>query len=143
MSIRYKLGKMSPLLPDEVILHTQRWFRAITSTSLPSYRISSDVPPVVFLTLLVTNRRVRLLATLFVFFTQEIDLWYKGKEPDNRAELITGVSVENGLFGRCVQITSFDPKRTGLLYWSPYLTLRVFIKNPEELESIICEAMTK
>lgn len=141
MGVRFKLLGMSPLLPDEVVLHSQKRFRAISSTCLPSYRIGFHMPPLILMTLYVTNRRLLLVSSLFLFSTQEIDLWFEGKKPEDRTELITSVSVTNGLFGRCLEVRSRDPRRRQRWLWSPDLTLRFFFKNPEEVETIIRKAM--
>jgi hypothetical protein len=141
MGVRFKLGGMSPLLPDETILHSQRRFRAISSTCVPSYRIGFQMPPLISMTLHVTNRRLLLVSSLLLFGTQEIDLWYQGRMPEGRTELIMGVSVTNGLFGRCLEVRSRDPSRRQRWLWSPDLTLRFFFKNPEVVEGIVLEAM--
>ena len=143
MGVRFKLGGMSSLLPDEVVLHAQRRFRAVSSTCLPSYRIGFQMPPLMLMSLYVTNRRLLLASNLLLVSTQEIDLWYEGKKPEDRTELITGISVANGLFGRCLEGRSRDPRRRQRWLWSPDLTLRFFFKNPEEVEAIIRQAMTE
>jgi hypothetical protein len=141
MGVRFKLGGMSPLLPDEVVLHSQKRFRAISSTCVPSYRIGFQMPPLILMTLHVTNRRLLLVCKLFPFITQEIDLWFEGKKPEDRTELITNISVTSGLFGRCLEVRSRDPRRRQRWLWSPDLTLRFFFKNPDEVEAIIRKAM--
>ena len=82
-----------------------------------------------------------LVSRLLLFCTQEIDLWFPGKIPADRTELITGVSVRNGLFGRCLEVRSRDPSRRQRWLWSPDLTLRFFVKDPEAIEKVIREAM--
>jgi hypothetical protein len=143
MGVRYKLGGMSPLLPDEAVLHSQKRFRAISSTCVPSYRIGFQLWPLILMTLYVTNRRLLLVCRLFPFITQEIDLWFEGKKPDDRTELITGVSVTRGLFGPCIEVRSRDPRRRQRWLWSPDLTLRFFLKKPEDVETIIRKAMSR
>jgi hypothetical protein len=140
MSVRSKIGGMSPLFPDEVVLHTQKRFRAVSSSCLPSYRVGFRMPPLVFMTLYVTNRRLLLVSNSLLFITQEIDLWFPGKIPEGRTESITEVSVKNGLLGRCLEVRSRDPSRRQW-FWSPDLTLRFFFKDPERVEQIIREAM--
>ena len=143
MGVRFKLGGISPWLPDEVVLHSQKRFKAVSSTCMPSYRIGFQMPPIMLMTLYVTNRRLLLASNLLLFSTQEIDLWYEGKKPEEKTELITGVSVANGLFGQCLEVRSRDPRRRQRWLWSPDLTLRFFFRNPEEVETIIRKAMTK
>jgi hypothetical protein len=141
MGVRFRLGGMSPLQSGERVLHSQKRFRAISSTCTPSYRIGFQMPPLVLLTLYVTNRRLLLVSRLLLFCTQEVDLWFPGKIPPGRTELITGVSVTNGLFGPCLEVRSRDPRRRQRWLWSPDLTLRFFVKDPEAIEKVIQEAM--
>ena len=142
MGIRLlKLGKPSPLLPDEHVVHEQRSFRAVSSTTLPSYRIGFDLPPLWRIKLLVTNRRCLVLTDLFHCVTQEIGMWYPGRNPDGDPEAVTGVCCTNGLFGRCLEIRSHNPTRRQRWLWSPDLTLRFFLKEPEPIEAAIREQM--
>lgn len=40
-----KLGKPSPLLSEERVVKAQHRFRAVTSTTFPSYHIGFNLPP--------------------------------------------------------------------------------------------------
>ncbi len=75
-----KLGKPSPLLMGENVVVEQRRFRAVSSTSVPSYHIGLDLPPLWRIRLQVTNRRCLVLADLFHCMTQEISTWFSGTE---------------------------------------------------------------
>ena len=141
MGIRFKWGRMSPLLPDEQILFSDRSFPAITGTSLPSYRISFQAPPLWLITLHITNRRCLVVADLFHLFTQEVSLWYPDCAPEGETELVTSVSVKRGLFGACLEIRSRDPKRPWYWLCSSNLTLRFFCRNADQLETIILESI--
>jgi len=143
MGIRFKWGKMSPLLPDEQILFSQQSFRAITGTSLLSYKISFQAPPLWLITLYITNRRCLIVVDFFHLFTQEVSLWYPERGPGDETELITKVSVERGLFGSCLEIRSRDPKRPWYWLCSPNLTLRFFCRNADQLREVILEAMKR
>lgn len=132
-----KLGKPPPLLPDERVLHEQRRFRAVTSTTVPSYRIGFNLPPLWRISLLVTNRRCLVLTDLFHCMTQEIGMWYPGQSPDDDPETITNVSCRTGLFGRCLELRTRNPNRRQRWLWSPDLTLRFFLKQPERIEAMI------
>jgi len=143
MAIRFKLGKMSPLQPDETVLHTQDRFRAVSGTCLPSYHIEFQLPPLWKITLWVTNRRCLVVTDLFHTFTEEIDMWYPGMNPEGATDLISSVSVRRGLFGKCLEIRSRDPRRSRRWLCSPNMTLRFFFQNPEDVESVIRGAMNR
>jgi len=143
MGIRFKFGKMSPLLPDERVLHNQACFRAVSSACLPSYRIWFNLPPLWATTLFVTNRRCLVVTDLFRAITQEVDMWYSSHNPDDRTDIITTVSCKKGLFGRCLEIRSRDPKRPRQWLCSPNMTVRFFLKNPESVENVILAAMNQ
>ena len=138
-----KLGKPSPLLPDERPVHEQRRFRAVSSKTLPSYRIGFNLPPLCRIGLLVTNRRCLVLTDLFHCMTQEIGMWYPGQNPDDDPETMTRVSCQTGLFGRCLELRTHNPKRRQRWLWSPNLTLRFFLKEPELIEAAILEQMNQ
>ncbi|HUV63585.1 MAG TPA: hypothetical protein VMW24_06770 [Sedimentisphaerales bacterium] len=136
-----KLGKPSPLLPEERVVHEQRRSRAVSVTTLPSYRIGFNLPPLWRIRLLVTNRRCLALSDLFHCMTQEIAMWYPGHNPDDDPETITKVSCQTGLFGRCLELRTHNPKRRQRWLWSPDLTLRFFVKEPELIEAAILTQM--
>ncbi|HIJ73932.1 MAG TPA: hypothetical protein HPP83_07510 [Candidatus Hydrogenedentes bacterium] len=138
-----KLGKPSPLLPEELVVHEQRRFRAVSSTTLPSYRIGFNLPPLWRISLLVTNRRCLVLTDLFHCMTQEIAMWYPGQNPDDDPETVTKVSCQKGLFGNCLELCSHNPKRRQRWLWSPDLTLRFFLKEPEQIEAAILRQMKR
>jgi len=139
--ILLKLGKPSPLLPEERVLYERSRWRAITSTTPPSYRIGFNFPPFWRITLLVTNRRCLVLTDIFHCMTQEIGMWYPGQNPTDDPETITRVRCETGLFGRCLEIRTLNPTRRHRWLWSPNLTLRFFFQGPEQVESIIRAAL--
>lgn len=138
-----KLGTPSPLLPDEYVLQEWSRFRAISYTALPSYGIGFNVP-LLWTSLLVTNRRVIVLTDLFHCMTQEIEMWYPGQNPADDPEMIASVRSETGLFGRCLEIRSQNPKRRQRwLFWSSSLTLRFFLRNPEDVAKLIIGTMNQ
>lgn len=142
MGIRVlKLGKPSPLLPGEVTLYERSRFRAVSSTTLPSYRIAFNLPPLWRISLVVTNLRCLVLFDLFHCMTQEIGMWYPGRNPADDPETITSVRCENGVVGRYLEIRSRNPKRRQRWLWSPDLTLRFFFREPEEVERAIQQAL--
>ena len=122
MSTKFKFMKTTSLLPDEMMLRSQAWFRFITGASSPSYRVSLQVPPLVYFSLLITNRRIRLISRLFVIFVVEYNLWFAEKNPENDREVITNISVEKKFMGKCLRIDSFDPMVSGRWYRSPNAT---------------------
>jgi hypothetical protein len=136
-----RLSGPSPLLPGETSLHTQKWLRLVSSKTSPGYRIAHNLWPLWTIRLVVTDRRCRCLATLLLFFTQEIDMWYPGRNPEGDTETVTGVSVGKGFWGRYLEIASRDPNRKKTWYRSPELRLRFYFKDPERVEALICEAM--
>jgi hypothetical protein len=139
--ILLKFGKPSPLPSEERVLYERSTFRAVSSTTCPSYRIGFSLPPLMRVALLVTNRRCVVWSDLFCFITQEIGMWYPGQNPADDPETITSVRCATGLFGRCLEIRSRNPKRRQRWLWSPNLTLRFFFEDPEEVESMIKKAM--
>jgi len=138
-----KRGKPAPLLPGERVVLEQRHFRAISSTTLPSYRIGFNLLPLWHISLLVTNRRCLVLTDFFHCMTQEIGMWFPGHNPDDDSETITKVSCQTGLFGRCLELRTHNPKRRQRWLWSPNLTLRFFLKKPEMIEAVILEHMSR
>ena len=142
MAIRFKRGKMSDLLPDETLLVSQKTFRAITSLAPPNYRIGFSCPLWTF-NLCVTNQRVLLATEMFGGrWTQEIDMWLPHTKPADQTEMLTGVAVKNGLFGRCLETRSRDPKRWKWLCF-PNMALRFFFDNPERIERVIRNEMSQ
>ena len=89
----------------------------------------------------MTNRRVLLATEMFgKRWTQEIDMWFAHTIPPDQTEVLTGVAVKNGLFGRCLETKSRDPKRWKWMCF-PNMTLRFFFDDPETLERVIREQM--
>ena len=121
-----KLGKPSSLLPGEVTLYERSCFRAVSSATFPSYRIGFNLPPLWRITLVVTNCRCLVWTDLFHCMTQEIGMWFSGRNPADDPETITSGRCETGLFGRCLEIRTRNPKRKQRWLWSPDLTLRFF-----------------
>ena len=136
-----KIGKPSLLPSSEATLYERSRFRAVSSTTLPSYRIGFNLPPLWRISLVVTNRRCLVRTDLFHCMTQEIGMWYPGQNPADDLETITSVRCETGLFGRCLEIRSRNPGRRQRWLWSPDLTLRFFFREPEPVESAIKQAM--
>ena len=135
--ILLKFGKPTPLPPEEQVLYRRSRFRAVTSSTPPSYRIGFNLPPLWRISLLATDRRCLVLIDIFHCMTQEIAMWYPGHNPAEDPETITSVRCENGLFGRCLEIRTHNPKRKQRWLWSPDLTLRFFFPGPEQAEDII------
>lgn len=136
-----KLGRSTPLLPGETVLLEQRRFWAISSKTLPSYRVGFNLRPFWGVRLLVTDRRCLVLTDFLYCMSQEIGLWYPGRNPEGDPETITRVSCRQGCFGKCLEICSNNPKRTQRWLWSPELTLRFFLKEPEPIEVALLAAM--
>jgi len=136
-----KIGKPSPLLPGERVVQQVQSFRLITSKSLPSYRIGWSIPFLWRVSLRVTNRGCRATSRILGFMTQEIRMWYPGRNPEGDPETITGVRSGTGLFGPYLEIRSHSPKRRAWWLWSPDLTLRFYLKNPDVIEAAIFEQM--
>lgn len=132
-----KLGKPSPLQPEERIIHEQHRFRAVSSMTMPSYRIGFNLPPLWRISLVVTDRRCLVLTDFFHCMTQEIGMWYPGRNPGDDPETITKVSCQTGLFGKCLEIRTHNPMRRQRWLWSPKMTLRFFLKDPEIIETAI------
>jgi hypothetical protein len=136
-----KLGKPSLLEPEERVIHEQRRFRAVSSTTIPSYRVGFNLPPLWQISLVVTDRRCLVLTDFFHCMTQEIGMWYPGQNPDDDPETIMKVSCQTGLFGRCLEIRTHNPRRRQRWLWSPNLTLRFFLRDPEFIENAIAGQM--
>ncbi|MFZ5565047.1 MAG: hypothetical protein ACOZBW_13445 [Thermodesulfobacteriota bacterium] len=144
MGIRLlKPGKPSPLPAGERVVLEQRHFRAISSRTFPSYRIGFNLAPLWQTRLVVTDRRCLVLTVFFHCMTQEIAMWFGGKNPEGDPETITGVSCQKGLLGRCLEIRSRNPRRRQRWMWSPDLTLRFFLKAPERIEAVILDQMRR
>ncbi len=136
-----KLGGPGPLQPGERVVLEERCFRAVTSRTCPSYRVGFNLRPLWGIALKVTDRRVLVLTDLFRCMSQEIGMWYPGRNPSGDPETLTSVSTATGFFGPCVEIRSRNPTRRMRLIWSPDLTLRFFVKEPEPIVSAIVEQM--
>jgi len=141
MGIRVRFGTMSRLLGHEAVLLRHESFRAVTGACFPNYRIGFPVPMLWRITLYVTSRRCLVVSRILGVFIQEVDTWYPGKNPRGRTDLITGVSVKRGLFGRCLELRSRDPKRPCRWLCCPAMTLRFFFRIPERVERAIHDAM--
>ena len=137
-----KFGKPAPLPADERVLLEQRRFRAFSSATWPSYRLGFNLPPLWRITLVVTDLRCLVLVNLFHCMSQEISMWYPGRNSENDPETITGVCCTSGLFGRCLKIRSNNPTRRRRWLWSPDLTLRFYFKQADEVEALIQNAMS-
>lgn len=140
MGITYYWGRPSVLLPDETCLHTQRWLWLISSKTGISYRVAFNTWPLWTFRFEITNYRLRVMSNIFLLTTQEISIWYPGRNPENDPEVMTGVSIQHGLLGRCLEVKSHNPTHTAW-YWAPDLTLRFYFRDPEYVERIIVEAM--
>ena len=140
MAIRFKRNQEVLLLPDEKLLRFHSTFRAISGLSIPNYRISFPWRGVCSFELRITTHRVLLVSDLFERWIQVVDMWFPKMKPAGETEILTSAAVRDGLFGRCLELKSRDPKRWKWLC-SPNLTLRLFFENPEPLEAIISEAM--
>lgn len=138
-----KIGKPAPLSREETVLAEEIRFRAVSSTTLPSYRIGFNFPPFWRTRLLVTNRRCLVYTDFIHCLTQEIGMWFPGQNPADDPEVITGVSCQRGIFGKCLEIRTRNPRRTQRWLWSPDLTLRFFMDQPERLEMIIMAQMNR
>lgn len=142
MYIRHKIAGISPLLPDEELLYSQERFRAVSLTC-SSFSRGLWVPPLCCgIRLCVTNRRILLSCCILPLYRQEVDLWFSGQQPEGKTESLTAVSLENGYFGRCLEIRSRDPSRHQSWFSSPDLTVRLFCKEPENIERVIREVMS-
>jgi hypothetical protein len=136
-----KIGEPSPLLSGERVVHQAGSFRLISSKSLPSYRIGPTLPALWRVSLLVTDRGCRVSARILGFMTQEIRMWYPGENPIGDPETITGVRSSTGLLGPYLEIRSHNPRRRQRWLWSPNLTLRFYLREPEPIEAVILEQM--
>ena len=142
-TVLLKIGKPEALPPEEKVLHTQEHFRAVSSKTSPSYRIGFDIPFLFRIKLIITDRRCRVLCRSFYWMYQDFVMWFPGKNPQDDPEIISTVSCQKGLFGQCLEIRTHNPKRVQRWLWSPDLTFRFFMKDPEKLEKIIKEQMGK
>lgn len=132
-------GRPKPLLPNEELVHERRRFRAVWCAALPSCGIY--VPGVMQLVLRITDHRCMFVITSH-FMTQEIVQWYPKRNPDHDPEIITSVSSGKGFLGPCLEIHSHNPTRRARWLWSPDLTLRFFIQDPEHLRQMIFDQIT-
>ena len=143
MYVRHRIGGMSPLLPDEELVYSQERFRAVTlSCSSLSRGLWAPWLCCCGIRLRVTNRRIFLSCCLLPFFRQEVDLWFSGQQPNGKTEFVTDVSIEKGRLGPCLEVRSRDPNRRQSWFSAPDLTVRLFCKEPENMERVIREVMT-
>jgi hypothetical protein len=138
-----KIGNPSPLLSGERVVQELKSFRLITSKSLPSYRIGWSIPFLWRVSLRITNKSCHATVRILGFMTQEIRMWYPGKNPEGDPETVTGVHSGMGFFGPYLEIRSHSPKRRAWWLWSPDLTLHFYQKEPECLEAAIVKQMGK
>ncbi len=141
MGVKFKTGKVSPLLPDEKVLYERSTFRLMTSSSHPSYKIAFNLPLIMTMKLIITDRRCLVIGKLFTFITSIADVWYPGRNPEGETEIITEVSTGKGLFGKCLVIKSRDPNRPRQWMCSPNMTARFYFPDPDRVEQIIKGAM--
>ena len=99
MYIRHKLGGPSPLWANEELVYSQQDFSAISLSCPPIGYGIWRFPFLRGISLSISNRRVFPSCRVLPFYRQECDLWFPGQEPENRPELITGFSFEEGRYG--------------------------------------------
>jgi hypothetical protein len=109
----------------------------VSSWTSPSYRVGFNLPPLWQVRLLVTNRRCLVVTDFFHCLTQEIGMWFPGETPGDDPETITGICCRTGWLGRYLEIRTHNPTRRLRWMWSPDLTLRFYMKDPERIESAI------
>jgi hypothetical protein len=136
-----KFGAPAPLMEGERVLYERSRFNAVFLRSPPTYRIWSNVALLVRTALLVTDRRCLLRNRILHAVTQEIGMWYPGRNPSHDRENIVKVGCGRGLFGRFLEIQSFNSQRPFWVLWPRTLTLRFYFTCPEEAEGVILRQM--
>ena len=125
------------LLPGERIVCFRKRLWAIFNKSWPLvYRLFFSLPPFWEAGMYVTDRRVLFLARLFGFWAQQFNIWFPGKAPDERRELLSEVATGKSRWcGTFLEIRSHDYRTR---WWrSPELMLRLYLRDPETLQGRI------
>jgi hypothetical protein len=128
------------LFPGERVLYFQPWLRAVTSKSLPSYRIAPGIPVLEEMALYVTDRRLLLAAWLMRLVRFEWSAWFGNQDESADRDWIREVSVgRSSLLGRYVQLVTYDPVKHW--YRSLQAQVRFFVKDPDSLYRLLSERL--
>ena len=138
MSLQFRFNSLPALQPGETVLLFKKWVWAMSTKSLPSYRVFASLPPLCEAGLYITNRRVLVLASVFRLLTQEISQWHAGFAEGGDSDVIRRVELgRSSLVGPYLEIVSTTAEQHW--YRSPDLRVRLYIRNAEDARRIIAE----
>jgi serine/threonine protein kinase/predicted esterase len=139
---RHQFGLMPNLLPGERVLHFQKRLGATLWKSLPTYRFNVSWPPLSEVELYVTDRRVIVLTNVLRLVTNEFSMWFRNTAPGAASEVFKRVTLgQSRWFGPYLELISEHPEKRW--YRSRELRLRLFVREPEVLETLISSASSE
>jgi len=105
---------------------------AVSGKSLPSYRISLEVPLLQDISLYVTDQRVLLSGWVLRLLRVDWTGWFAVEDTSGDWDRITEVPVgRKPLFGQYLQLVTHNPVRH---WWRSHeARIRLFMRNPEPL----------
>lgn len=153
----FGLGMVPRFRSGETVL-AQSGCRVVSGKSLPSYRVTFIMPPLVDMSLIVTDRRVLLVAYVARLLRQEFSVWYaepstageaetirrenkatallyEGFAPLREADVLRAVSVGSSRWGTFLELNSETAKKQPLR--GVALRLRCYTRNAPKLAEII------
>ena len=119
--------------PGERVLASRRGIWWASGMSLPSYRVFFPLPPIMGMTLYVTDRRVMVVYHLLGLLNAEFSQWFPCSGGD---EVIVGTCAGKGLLlGPFLEIVSERERHP--IWRSRRARLRYCVKSPEALLGLI------
>lgn len=138
---RYQLGLMPNLLPGERVQFQKR-VGATVWKSLPTYRFNVSWPRLSEVELYVTDRRAIVLTHVLRLVTNEFSIWFPIAAPGAACELFKRVTTgQSRWFGPYLDLISEHPEKRW--YRSQELRLRLYVREPEVLETLISSASSE
>lgn len=138
--LKVSLNLPARLLAGERVLYFKPIVWAASAKSLPSYRLSFSLPLLQEMGLCITDRRIFLPCWLFRLFRFEWAAWFTGEDHTADQDHLETVAVgRNAFLGPYLEIITCNPVEH---WWrGPKARIRLFMKNPEPVRRLICEAL--
>ena len=143
MATRFRFNVQPSFYPGERVLFTKNWLWFLSCKALPTYRVVFPLPPLCQAGMYVTDRRVLIVFPMLGLASLETDAYFSGAGEPREKEILKGVTCgRNWLLGPYLQIMTEDSQ----VHWysflpSPVARFRIYMKNPERISLIICDAM--
>ncbi|MBA4148135.1 MAG: protein kinase [Verrucomicrobia bacterium] len=136
--LQFRFNPYPALLPGERVLHFKKWLWAMSSKSIPGYRLFFSFPPFWDAGFYVTDRRVIVVSSIFRLLYQDFSIWFSQDIKAPNVDVLKGVSVGRGFFGSYLETIS-EASEPGW-YRSSGLRVRIYTRETEALQKIISDA---